>query len=345
MKILVRIKGGPGSGNHGHRGIPGSVGGSAPKASVVVPVTMKKRGRPPGSKNKPKVTTVEPAPTPAVVTPAPKRGRPPGSKNKPKVTTMEPGTKYCTGESLTPIEIYQKSSREVRELANRTGIIATDDDSFAYIQENSDAFAGSYTTDQMFALKSLGEEGIRQHQQEIDRGWDNRYHRGYKATVHNAFQVIAKPEVRAGFDAANDSYDNEYTTKRQYHGTTIANARGIASTGFQHRPARVSKMLGDGLYISDVSSKVAQYAGEIMGTDPSSRGVMFALRVPMGKVKTLAKSWDGEDVWTGKKSNTIYRPGGVGTWKGITLSNPEWCVRNPTTVLPEVWLSVSRSYR
>jgi len=36
MKIIVRIKGGPGSGNHGHRGIPGSVGGSAPNYASII---------------------------------------------------------------------------------------------------------------------------------------------------------------------------------------------------------------------------------------------------------------------------------------------------------------------
>jgi len=34
MKILVKVKGGPGSGNYDHAGIPGSVGGSAPSGTV-----------------------------------------------------------------------------------------------------------------------------------------------------------------------------------------------------------------------------------------------------------------------------------------------------------------------
>ena len=42
MKILVRIKGGPGSGNHGHAGIPGSVGGSAPRMRNYIPYTEAK---------------------------------------------------------------------------------------------------------------------------------------------------------------------------------------------------------------------------------------------------------------------------------------------------------------
>jgi len=36
MKIIIKVKGGPGSGNYGHAGIPGSVGGSAPTSSVTL---------------------------------------------------------------------------------------------------------------------------------------------------------------------------------------------------------------------------------------------------------------------------------------------------------------------
>ena len=36
MKIIVKVKGGPHSGNFGHAGIPGSVGGSAPTSSVTL---------------------------------------------------------------------------------------------------------------------------------------------------------------------------------------------------------------------------------------------------------------------------------------------------------------------
>lgn len=35
MKLLVKVKGGPGSGNFGHAGIPGSVGGSLPVGSIL----------------------------------------------------------------------------------------------------------------------------------------------------------------------------------------------------------------------------------------------------------------------------------------------------------------------
>jgi len=48
--------------------------------------TPKKRGRPKGSKNKPKDTLTEPPTEPK------KRGRPKGSKNKPKDTPTEPPT-------------------------------------------------------------------------------------------------------------------------------------------------------------------------------------------------------------------------------------------------------------
>jgi hypothetical protein len=49
----------------------------------VVPDAPKKRGRPKGSKNKPKLTD---SPTATEVVKAKKRGRPKGSKNKPKLT-------------------------------------------------------------------------------------------------------------------------------------------------------------------------------------------------------------------------------------------------------------------
>jgi len=41
MTIFISIKGGPGSGNWGHRGVPGKVGGSSPRGSGVVGVTLK----------------------------------------------------------------------------------------------------------------------------------------------------------------------------------------------------------------------------------------------------------------------------------------------------------------
>ena len=57
-----------------------------PEIPPPAPATPRGRGRPPGSKNKPK-TIQEPEtqpPAAAAAAAAPKRGRPPGSKNKPK---------------------------------------------------------------------------------------------------------------------------------------------------------------------------------------------------------------------------------------------------------------------
>jgi len=43
MKFIIRLKGGAGSGNHGHKGIPGHQGGSLPQGSSASTVTKRPR--------------------------------------------------------------------------------------------------------------------------------------------------------------------------------------------------------------------------------------------------------------------------------------------------------------
>jgi hypothetical protein len=73
----------------------------AAKASAPSAAAPKRRGRPPGSKNKPKSAAAA-APAPAA---APKRrGRPPGSKNRPKSAAMAapaaPAVKVSSGNAI-----------------------------------------------------------------------------------------------------------------------------------------------------------------------------------------------------------------------------------------------------
>jgi len=77
MHIQISIKGGPGSGNWGHRGIPGKVGGSSPRGAGMSPTSGKdwlqryeKRAgkKHPSAEKKPKPVIAKPEPKPTTDT-------------------------------------------------------------------------------------------------------------------------------------------------------------------------------------------------------------------------------------------------------------------------------------
>ena len=93
-----------------------SLGDSTPEAPVKSDQSgQRKRGRPPGSKNKPK-------PDPSIVPPEKRmRGRPVGSKNKPKVIGAPPAK--ATGANPTPLSLCMppETNIEQNETLNHNG--------------------------------------------------------------------------------------------------------------------------------------------------------------------------------------------------------------------------------
>ena len=118
-----------------------------------------------------------------------------------------------------------------------------------------------------------------------------------------------------------------------YHGTSGANARVIKAAGVNGLQPSAGGMLGAGVYCSREQQKALAYARDKTGGN--SGGVIFVLRVHVGKVKAIRSMGDPlQQTWHAAGYNTAWVPPGVNP-SGLE----EDCVWNPqrVTIVGVAW--------
>lgn len=116
-----------------------------------------------------------------------------------------------------------------------------------------------------------------------------------KLKIHEIYE-INKPRERQCYRR----WDTLHNKQLLWHGTRMANAVGILTTGFRINPPGVpttGKMFGNGLYFANASTKSAGYMGVSSG-----RGLLFLCEVALGNVYELTNSTNVTQLPAGKHS-------------------------------------------
>jgi poly [ADP-ribose] polymerase len=113
-------------------------------------------------------------------------------------------------------------------------------------------------------------------------------------------------------------WDSLHNKQLLWHGTRLANAVGILSTGFRINPVGVpttGKMFGNGLYFANASTKSAGYMGISM---QSGYGLLFLCEIALGNMHERLQAEHVTTLPDGRHSTK-----GMGCWQPETNSHVE----------------------
>lgn len=165
----------------------------------------------------------------------------------------------------------------------------------------------------------------------IAKDWDNSSHGHMKYKIKGVYQVSGL-EVEKDFDqikSKNSRYSQDKSGGKTcssdmfYHGTgSMATSLILGHSGqFKLVKAKVGRMLGDGIYLADKSSKSAQYIGDAGYSRSGIEGSLMVVEASLGNtLNQRTSNGNGYDsVFAGKQHG---------------LLNNEWCVHDPKAVIP-----------
>ena len=108
-----------------------------------------------------------------------------------------------------------------------------------------------------------------------------------------------------------------------YHGTgSMATSLILGHSGeFKIVKAKVGRMLGDGIYLADKSSKSAQYIGDAGYSRSGISGSLMVVEASLGDTlhRRTSQGYNHDTVFAGKTDG---------------LLNNEWCVHDTHAVIP-----------
>ena len=188
----------------------------------------------------------------------------------------------------------------------------------------------AYPLNKMIALSDTSSTEKTYLDNRFKKSWDFKNHNTFSGKINNVFRIKNSGEVEAKYNEAVKKYGN--VRKNLYHGTDHFAARSISSNGYIiPRNAKAGRMMGDGIYLADNSSKSAQYLGTKFSRN-TGNGIMFVNDAAMGTVGDwTGRSGQGSNSWT---DNTVFAK------KNWGVLNNEWAVKDVNAVLPRYWLDV-----
>lgn len=165
---------------------------------------------------------------------------------------------------------------------------------------------------------------------------DNVNHRGFKTKVRNVFRIKHLP-YEEEFNKIDQARN---TTGFYYHGTDYKASQLIIGKSGQFvvtkSNVKAGRMLGDGVYLANNSSKSMQYASNDFSRG-NARGVLFLCKASLGNVvtSTIRGSHHNTTLLNQKSTDTVFmdRP---------YVLNPEWAVKEEKAVIPRLWIDVER---
>ena len=165
----------------------------------------------------------------------------------------------------------------------------------------------------------------------IAKDWDKQSHGRMKYKINGVYEVsgLALDEQFSKIKKQNDKYKGVKAGGKDcgsdlfYHGTgSMATSLILGHSGeFKLVKAKVGRMLGDGIYLADKSSKSAQYIGDEGYSRSGIKGSLMVVEASLGN--TLSARTSG-----GKQYDSVY------AGKNHGLLNSEWCVHDPQSVIP-----------
>lgn len=200
--------------------------------------------------------------------------------------------------------------------------------------------------DTMIGLSTIPKIDI---QKRMDNSWDHGNHSDFQVTVNHAFKIKHPVPIQEKWETARRKHGN--VQSGMYHGTDYAAGRGINSTGFRVslEDVKAGRMLGDGVYLSNTSSKTVQYIGESYGRDRAD-GVIMELDAALDSTTDWTQNETWYDDFSQGNVNSVHAPkgkqgftkNGLGAKYERSIVNDEWAVKDPAAVIPTLWLDVTR---
>jgi len=184
-------------------------------------------------------------------------------------------------------------------------------------------------SDAKFVLRSLTSTERTDVIGHIDRTWDKQEHGGMHYRIKGIFAIDGSPAEKA-FQATKSKLGGQ--TKMLYHGTHFAAACSINRDQFRIGKTKVGRMLGNGVYFAENSSKSCQYLSDAGFSRHGTHGILFATEVATGKEVPYSGAYSSG-------GNTVRVRKGESA-SGRILRNTEYAVKDPTQAIPRYWIDV-----
>lgn len=204
----------------------------------------------------------------------------------------------------------------------------------AYGKVNSSANdQGQYTEDNEIKCRvsSAPAAVVKKITDDIAKDWDQKTHGHMKYRIKGVYEVsgLALEKDFQAIKQKNTKYAGRKVGGKDcggdlfYHGTgAMATSLILGHSGaFKVVKAKVGRMLGDGIYLADKSSKSAQYISDAGYSRSGIKGSLMVVEAVTGDTLSQRTS-------QGYNHDTIF----AGTQHG--LRNSEWCVHDPNAVIP-----------
>lgn len=199
-------------------------------------------------------------------------------------------------------------------------------------------------------IETADEETTKTVIHQILSSWDMVNHKNLKPVIHNVFKVTSIPvEEKFQSIVQNNSKFNEQKSIQKncqvdqfFHGTqNLAVSLILGESGqFEIGEARFGRLLGDGVYVTNVASKSAQYIGDefINSSMNNARGTLMIVEASLGKCHTTFGLPIVSD-----ETYKVYDSIGVQAQKNMLVNN-EWCVFNNQAVKPTYLVDMTVEY-
>lgn len=263
-----------------------------------------------------------------------------------------------TGKPVTVQQLYDKATPSQRALAKQTGLLPTDAVAEKYVKNQvlpairSGALMPPGKSFHRFNTSALSTVTAGKEMQSIkvkyDSSWDKRNHSSFSGSIRNVFKITPSENLNKAYQKEVNRVNN--VKKNLYHGTHQEAGAVISSGGFKiPKSAKAGRMLGDGVYLAENSSKSVQYLGSSFSRYSRVRGVLLQAEAAMGKVSNTATTttnpWKDLPYSFSRgaiKQDSVYAPKGKYSPYHPTLINGEYVVKEPKGVLPTYWLDIER---
>lgn len=198
-----------------------------------------------------------------------------------------------------------------------------------------------FKTPDLIALSSVSAQEKQDQIDSIKNSHDPIAHGKFTTEVNNVFYVKNSGKTEAAYRKAIDTYGQNTEMRGMIHATSVVAGPLISSGGYR---ASSTGMLGQGVYVTNISSKAAAYLAGGANTfshNGIQDGTMLVNRTLMGKQGTYQNNDHNRH---NVKFDSIF--GKKGTKSPVSgsmiLKNDEWVVRDTNAVLPVYYIDVTR---
>jgi len=192
-------------------------------------------------------------------------------------------------------------------------------------------------------FKSVDDKTANFLRKKIEKAWDKDVHGGFFFKIHGIYQ-IGGMDHHGKYKKIEKDRDN---VMYGYHSTNFQAAASIVKSSYRAGGG----MLGDGVYVTDVSSKSAQYLlGNCNVTRrPGTRGVFLMNKVSLGKVHDKsygAPNSNPHETPSLDKADTVFAPKNkMVPGYSTKVLNDEHAVKDANAVIPMYWVDLELTDR